>query len=1226
MAARKALGAGAVKPGAGWHGTGRVGGPHGQRHRSKAVYNYTETTAHTVTIGNRGPGTATNAVLTFNNPKSANTTVAWNTQVTCTASGGAVCPVSYTLDATQAILTGTVPTLPMGGQLVLSIPAPIVTQTDCPNAYPGVRSCAPLPLIEKVVSTATIVAGAGDAELTAGTNISTANYVVNNPRIDYGLTIGNPVITPIAGTPDSLYTYTVTMRNNSTLAEHLYAAFSTQFAQGTATAPPSGREVFSTPVNPPQRNPSVTCISGTGASCANAFLIPNSSVISYLNMPAGSALTLEVSLVVGAPLCTDPTQGGQAGDTRQVNLIGAILPYASANNTWYGSPSENTGTSADNRFTQSTLPAAAVCQSGDLLVQYIIDPSAATYDPNARFLLTASYANGAGSPDAATNVPLVFHVTWPTTGITLDAEPASCTPSGSAVCPTSWVLSADKTTLTGLAPSMPANSTLEINFTGTTGADITTVCKPKFLFAQADIVPPSTYKDTYYDLTSPAVDYVTGEQTKGNNAYQLERVANVGVACGSNYDLEVQKSGPFTNADATGGVATLNPGDWVYFKSVVTLLPGSVPLTAYYIQDSLEYWNTPARNSGLSNPAPLSPDGANAYASPTLSDPNMMAAKSGDTDSLPVRIQSPNQPAGSSGLRCVAADGATCPDTVTSSAKGTHFWQLQLEDWKNGQPQWPAGGKLTFIYSYRVPPLTGQVSCVPSNRLSYPENRITVGGTPTPLGYEGVLTNNSAVVPFDMVNLPICEASASLTKTADVRTIPANGKVTYTLVLTNTSGANIDVPRLIDTFEYGGIDQGVTATISCGSPTLNAKCPTFTPLQGTRYTSNGATTAPTTVADNPNNSWSTQRPDFDFSWGTPGSNTLPAGASLTFTVTAQYPGTQTSTRNMASVRPDASANAQFAPVSASTVLNTSASPTLVVNKDVSPKQPLPGATVTYTVDLINPTATAGTGLSFSDAMDAALQAANPAGYANLACRPLTAADGQLSGAVGAATCPTFTSNAAGITGTLDLPANSGLRLTYTAVASPTGGVSAPNTASLRSSASVRGTGDGSSQANFQVLPPLPDLTSKIAPIANASSIPPGTSVTVSVTFDNVGQAAAVNAVPTLQLAPGLTGVTPSNGGIYDPATGLVTWPAVASFAVGAPVTYTVAFSMPAGQVNIRSNITGDNELPSMLANNPDATTVGSPPAPTPVPTLDVWALLALALLMFGGAARRQRRA
>ncbi|WOP15446.1 IPTL-CTERM sorting domain-containing protein [Ottowia sp. SB7-C50] len=88
----------------------------------------------------------------------------------------------------------------------------------------------------------------------------------------------------------------------------------------------------------------------------------------------------------------------------------------------------------------------------------------------------------------------------------------------------------------------------------------------------------------------------------------------------------------------------------------------------------------------------------------------------------------------------------------------------------------------------------------------------------------------------------------------------------------------------------------------------------------------------------------------------------------------------------------------------------------------------------------------------------------------------------------------------------------------------------------------------------------------------------------------------------------------------------MTWPAVASFAVGSPVTYTVAFSMPAGSVNIRSNITGDNELPSMLANNADATTVGSPPAPAPVPTLDVWALLALALLMFGGAARRQRRA
>ncbi|WOP15445.1 hypothetical protein [Ottowia sp. SB7-C50] len=1097
---------------------------------SKAVYNYTETTAHTVTIGNRGPGTATNAVLTFNNPKSATAAVAWNTQVTCTASGGAVCPASYTLDATQAILTGTVPTLPMGAQLVLSIPAPIVTQTDCLGSPGNGGGCPPLPLVEKVVSTATITVGAGDTEVAAGTNISTANYAVNNPRIDYGLTIGNPVITPIAGTPDSLYTYTVTMRNNSTMAEHLTASFNTQFAQGTATAPPSGQQPFSNPVNPPTPNPSVTCISGTGASCANASVRTDYPSISYVNMPAGSTLTLQVSLVVGAPLCTDPTQGGKASDTRQVDLMGYIGSYVVANNTYYTSPPENTGTSADNQVTQTTQPAAAVCKSGDLLVQSIVNSGTATYNPNAPFALTASYANGAGSPDPAANVPLVFHVTWPTTGISLDAAPASCTPSGGAVCPTSWVLSADKTTLTGLAPSMPANSTLAVNFTGTTGADITTVCKAQFLFAQADIVPPGTYKDTNYNLTWPASNYQTGQQTKGNNAYQLQPVANVGVPCSANYDLEAQKSGPFKNADATVGVAALNPGDWVYFKSVVTLLPGSVPLTQYNIQDNLSYYNTVTRSGWTYSSAPWSPDRADAYAWPTTSDPGMMTAKPGDPASLPLRIQSPGQAAASSGLRCVATGGATCPDTVTGYFPGSNYWNLQAEDWKNGQPQWPAGGKLTFIYSYRVPPLTGQVTCVPSDRLSYPNNQMTVNGTPTPLGYDSTKANNTVNVPFDMVNLPVCGASASLTKTADVTTIPANGKVTYTLVLTNTSGANIDVPRLIDTFEYGGIDQGVTATISCGSPTLNAKCPTFTPLQGTRYTSNGATTAPTTVADNPNNSWSTRRPDFDFSWGTPGSNTLPAGASLTFTVTAQYPGTQTFTYNIAVARPDASANAQFAPVSANAFLNTSKSPTLVVNKDVSPKQPLPGATVTYTVDLINPNATAATGLSFSDAMDAALQAANPAGYANLACRPLTAADGQLSGAVGAATCPTFTSNAAGITGTLDLPANSGLRLTYTAIASPTGGVSAPNTASLRSSASVRGTGDGSSQANFQVLPPLPDLTSKIAPIANASSIPPGTSVTVSVTFDNVGQAAAVNAVPTLQLAPGLTGVTPSNGG------------------------------------------------------------------------------------------------
>ena len=1187
---------------------------------ASASYSYTDPAAlHTVTIGNRGPAAATNAVLTFNNPKSAGTAVAWNTQVTCTATGGAVCPASYALDSTKAILTATVPSVPMGGQLVFSIPAPIQTDLNC--------ACI-LPLVEKVNSTATIAVGPSDSELAPATNLSNAAYVVNNPRIDYGMSISNPVVAPIAGTSDSLVTYTVTMRNNSAIAEPLGVYLYAEYAQGTATLPPAN-QYFASPQSPGASNLNMTCVSGAGgASCQG--LTVGSDTVSYAGMPAGGSVTFSVSLVVGAPACTDPTKGGKAGDNRQVILNGSISPGAKIVVSGVTSSvvglAENTGTAADNFAAQSSNVPAPLCDSGDLLVQSIVNSGTQTYGPNAPFSLTASYANGAGSPSGAVNASLVFNVAWPAAGLSLDAAPASCTPSGGAVCPTSWVLSADKTTLTGVAPLMPPNSTLQVKFTGTTGQATQTLCGPLYLTAQADILPPLTFGDTNYDPTANP-PYITGTQTKGNNAYQLQPQATVGVSCKPNFDLEVQKSGPYQDAAATVGVATVKPGDWIYFKSVVTLLPGSAPLTQYSIGDQLNYWSNPQHTSG-SQLYPFGSGNVPAYQIPSATVKGiMMIGKPGDPPGLPTFLKSSTDISGDSGVRCVASQGATCPDTVWGatfgypSSSGFPSWSLGPDNWTNGQPVWPAGGTLTLIYAYRMPPLTGAVLCVPKDRLSYPQNTMTVGGTPTPIGTESNTANNRVTVPFDMVNLPLCEATVSLTKKADVMAMPANGKVVYTLVMANTSAVDVDVPRLREIFTYAGVDQGVTATIACGATTAGALCPSFTPLQGMRYTNNGATAVPTTGADN---ILSQQRPDFDFSWGTPGSKTLPAGASVTFTVTVQYPGTQTLAFNAAFASPDASAQSQFPTVRAATSLDSEASPILLVNKDVSPKQPAPGATVTYTVDLLNAQAVATTGLSFSDAMDASLLAANPGGYGNLTCRPLTAADGQLVAPLGAATCPTFTSNSSGITGTLDLPANSGLRLTYTAVASPTGAISVPNTAALRSSATARGTGDGSSQANFEVLPPLPDMTSKIAPIANADNMPPGTGVQASVTFNNIGTAAGLNVVPTLKLAPGMTGVTPSNGGVYDPATGLVTWPAIASFAPNAPVVYTVGFSMPTGALTLASNITATNEPPEVLANNTDSLSLRNV-LPAPVPTLEAWAMMALAVLMMAATARRRQR-
>jgi len=55
----------------------------------------------------------------------------------------------------------------------------------------------------------------------------------------------------------------------------------------------------------------------------------------------------------------------------------------------------------------------------------------------------------------------------------------------------------------------------------------------------------------------------------------------------------------------------------------------------------------------------------------------------------------------------------------------------------------------------------------------------------------------------------------------------------------------------------------------------------------------------------------------------------------------------------------------------------------------------------------------------------------------------------------------------------------------------------------------------------------------------------GSTVDYTITTQNIGPSAAESVTITDSIIPGLTGVTASNGGIYDAVTGIVTWTAVA---------------------------------------------------------------------------------
>ncbi|RZK46367.1 MAG: hypothetical protein EOO59_19390, partial [Hymenobacter sp.] len=89
-----------------------------------------------------------------------------------------------------------------------------------------------------------------------------------------------------------------------------------------------------------------------------------------------------------------------------------------------------------------------------------------------------------------------------------------------------------------------------------------------------------------------------------------------------------------------------------------------------------------------------------------------------------------------------------------------------------------------------------------------------------------------------------------------------------------------------------------------------------------------------------------------------------------------------------------------------------------------------------------------------------------------------------------------------------------------------------------------------------------DLAASVS--GSPSPVDAGSLLTLTANFRNNGPSSATNVVPTLQLAAGLTVGTISNGGTYNPTSGLVTWPVIASQPNGDLTQYTVQLTAPAG--------------------------------------------------------------
>src|SRR5919199_1028294 len=148
------------------------------------------------------------------------------------------------------------------------------------------------------------------------------------------------------------------------------------------------------------------------------------------------------------------------------------------------------------------------------------------------------------------------------------------------------------------------------------------------------------------------------------------------------------------------------------------------------------------------------------------------------------------------------------------------------------------------------------------------------------------------------------------------------------------------------------------------------------------------------------------------------------------------------------------------------------------------------------------------------------------------------------------------------------------------------------------------TNHNGSPTNKDGTPTTSTVTTSIVPKADlattkigSTSASPGSSVSYTIATANLGPSPAEPVTITDSIVPGLTGVTASNGGVHEPATGIVPSGPVA-IAKAQTLTRTIGFTVPPTLTSIRNTVRSTSIAPdSTPANNsgtnPNATVTTS---------------------------------
>ncbi|MBO3272399.1 DUF11 domain-containing protein [Hymenobacter defluvii] len=199
----------------------------------------------------------------------------------------------------------------------------------------------------------------------------------------------------------------------------------------------------------------------------------------------------------------------------------------------------------------------------------------------------------------------------------------------------------------------------------------------------------------------------------------------------------------------------------------------------------------------------------------------------------------------------------------------------------------------------------------------------------------------------------------------------------------------------------------------------------------------------------------------------------------------------------------------------------------------------------------------------------------PAGLSNVVVR------------VGSASGTVLTNVYNPTTGNITLPIvnqAAGTTSTYTITVADPSNDPLVATASVNSTSSDPTPGNNISTVSVNIIP----ATDVATRLSGPASLLSGSVATYQVVTLNNGPSAASNVVQRVQLPTGLTGVIMSGGGTYDQASGIVTFPAIPTQAVGlsGEVTNTISFPFPTAAITLAASVsTSTTEVANSTANN-----------------------------------------